>query len=408
MDIDTRLDSIIYRYKLDAVYPRYRDKRTAENLIRKLVRTWESSRVLCIATSYVCRYYFNNFIYSENVDFAHIEKGNWQIGLSESHGIDLEMVDWRKYDVVCLIAYNGESVIGHFLRNKGVQYISLYDYFALNGLFLDHEWYDFMQNDSGYLLWDKTNNLKYYRAPAVIEYYELVQKYNYLQRSIEERIIYLKKIIFISLYIRDFIALFNWFDELQVLSHLQDYIEAKKEIKSLLSQISRDLNSRKERDIIIHWIDKVPYEDLEKIPFISKTLRPHSINFRNMYTMTPYTMAAFGSLFAEKRPVDDMGWFSKTEDVENSNIYKEIKKKGYRFSSVSWDLRFFPNGDISDATHDEYTTASKLMWDGVRQILLSEDPIVILMQIAIETHDPSWSTNMKDSTISSGGGTWMA
>lgn len=406
MDINEKLNEIIMEYNLDEVYPGYREYIYAQKLIDELIDSWKNIKILCICNCNDSKFYFENRICSDelSIDFLVMQHGT----LDNSSTCDLNDVisafDFKQYDDVYIISHNGAAVIGLYLRKYGVVYNCLYDYFEIHDLFLDGEWYDFLHDENSVVFYNAKTQLKTKRNSAVVEYYDLYSKIKMLcgvHKENIENLLY-KKIIFVSLFIHDFVAAFHWLETYASFSNDNIYIKVKDELSNLLGEIKDALSNRTKRDILIHWVDKVPYKDIDNAEFLYNEIRPNSIFFTHMYTMSPFTVPSFVQMFAGKKPVDDGGWgewFSGGKSVDQYKVIKDLESSGYKFLSFCRDFRNFPVAYIPSEPLDSYACASDILWNSLNYCLNSLEPLVILAHICLETHEPFWSTDMDDLSI---------
>ena len=410
MDINKRLNKIIFDHNIDAVYPAYKEYVRAQELIDRKIFEWggrSSGKVLCICNSHSNRIYFENRIpdSSMQIDFLVLQRG--EFGSTDNDEIisKIHEIKSRDYDEICVVAYNGMAVIGYYLRREQIEYSWLYDYFGINGLYIDREWHDFLHDETGLISYNPEKRLCFKRTQEIIEYYDLGQRLKHLTGNDQYELSCLlyRRRVFVALFIHNFVDAYKMIDEYVALSGDRTYADAKREIYKLFDDIKETLAKRSKRDIIIHWIDKVPYRDLKYADFLYNDVRVRSIFFTRMFTMSPYTVPSFVQMFGGRRPVDDGGWaewFSGGKSISDWEVIHDIESSGYRFISYCRDFRNFPREYIPVESIDSYACSSDLLWHSVNCMISHDDPMVIFAHLCLETHEPFWSNNMTDADIS--------
>ncbi|MCR5235799.1 MAG: hypothetical protein K6E34_01185 [Lachnospiraceae bacterium] len=401
MNINKRLNDIIIKYDLDEVYPYFRDYLRAQELIDELIVSWKGKKIICICNSQNCRYYIENRIMDDDyeVDFEIIHFAEPGFNPDSEAGKAFKKIREGNYDEIYVAGYNGSSLIGHYLRLLGLGYHTLYDHFALNGLYLDREWYDLLHDNRGYESHESNQRLYTQRNPEILEFFDISQRYRHTEKNDKLSGIYLKKLIFISLFIHDFVEFFKYINEYICLIGDEAFQNAKQDVEELLKDISDCLAERKRRDIIIHWVDKVPYKDLKDADYLYNEVRENSVFFTQMYTMCPYTGPTFIQMFGEGKPVDDGSWgewFGGGRGIKGWKVIKDIDDAGYSFMSFDRNFRSFPKSFIPREPIDAYAAASDQMWTVLSYILESEKPMVMYVHLCLETHDPFWFPDMDD------------
>ena len=71
MDINQKLDDIIFRYGLDACYPNYRPCQKAQAIVRQIIAGWSpDERIACVVTDKDDKRFFEmSMTEDRNVDF---------------------------------------------------------------------------------------------------------------------------------------------------------------------------------------------------------------------------------------------------------------------------------------------------------------------------------------------------
>lgn len=115
LDINKRLNEIIFTYGLDSDYPNYHKRVMAEDYIRKLMLRckMENKKVLCLATKKEDITYFS-FLAKHiggNIDFIFLDK-------KALYGEDLDNISLKEYDEVYAISLQYAYIV-HRCQRKG-------------------------------------------------------------------------------------------------------------------------------------------------------------------------------------------------------------------------------------------------------------------------------------------------
>ncbi len=391
--IDWKVEEIISKYNIDKYYPRYRKMIEAKRLIIALAQHWDKKRVLCVCVSNICKLQFQKAIASVenvNVDYYVVEYADCYI---KNTIAPIEKDFDTDYDEVWII-----SCKGRFFVYKGLEQSfscdikDLYVYFDLKGLVLDDEWYSLFQHNTGEFTSLSNEILQLWNNHPVIEYLLLKEQCN-RSSSIDEKRIILIKMLFVALYIRDFLEAFRLLD---ILVEYDDTFSGVKScLVELINYVTEKLHKREQKDVFCAWIDKVPYVDFGKLQSVYEICKNRALIFRNFYTMNPYTIPSFAQMFAGKKPIDGEGIFVGKDDIENGELINALEDKGYDVLFVGADFESHTAlKHQSTRFHDEFTPCSIVLWDSIRGILNSDKPVFVIGQIGIEGHEPNMSISL--------------
>ncbi len=416
IDIDERLDDIIFSYNLDEYYPRYRQVKKAENLMRLMVSKWgEDERIIFISIGdkeYNAGRHLRNqkYLYrlfsekqAKQVTFVRCDRKGAeyeQIKVYNSGLYDysrLEYVEWKKFDRVYIMSNSGDNFIGRWLRQHGVSFISLYDYFAINGL------REFSSNKLGYydFIVDKSESCfnlhSFMLDPAIYEFHEQKCKYELHKEEKEWGNFFLKKMIFLLLALRNikgakkYIKLLHCID-----SDSLRYHEAIDEVCALMREIKHRLQVRTQNDVLALWVDATSAEQVKKMPFLY-SLKDRSIWFENIISMNPHTHEVLRTIFLRKKLIDDNTDTIKLITTKNSLLLSDLEQYGYDMKNIG-DM-YFTKDYLTDKETSFYEAGSTRLWQAIRQILKSNKPCFVLTHLNTEPHEPNLSTLMDDGKL---------
>ena len=192
----------------------------------------------------------------------------------------------------------------------------------------------------------------------------------------------------------DFLYTFKYIDEYidNEFEDLNYYIELKKDICKLFERIKSEISNRRQKDIIVNWLDQVCYKDIEVCRFL-KSKSESGICFENAYTITPYTKPTIRYIFFNEKIISSsfiLNFIKGNKTCADSKLVKVLKKCGYEI--------FFLTPDEGKGTWDSYGDnyetnfpSTIRYWEALECILLSDKPVFMLIDTLRETHEPFWN-----------------
>ena len=419
MDIDKELDEIIYKYDIDYCYPRYRQMKRAEELLRDFVNGLdEGDKVAFIATALgegkeesVWRIRKILLKCGKSADFFVCYKNEQCEKYDEVYHFDeLYRLKEKEYSKIALISYSGEEFVCHWLAENmpETSYLSMYDYFASNGLVLDHEYYEYMPEDplrpieaSVRVNTDDPFGYGYHMIDTIV--FEFVNQRNKLKQTIDDDVkqLLVKRLFCLSLIMRDFSEAEKYFGKIGQSQGDNRWEKAWADIGELLQKIKSSMDKRNTHDILLLWIDDVSYERSKEMPFLWE-LTKRGIVFDNMISPIPETRPALNALLCAKRAIHSS---YRVSDIgsDNSPVFRLLEDKQYRFRAVCghgvWDKLDESHG--SDRFYRQNSPASAHIWEALRQVLLGERPAFVMTHI-FDTHPPYSTVNIKSNDLRTG------
>lgn len=382
LDIDKRLNDIIFEYGLDCDYPNYHRGVMAEQYIKNLMVEFRAmnKKVLCFATK------------GEDIDyFSFLDKhvgGNIDFKLFDKCSFD--KINFTEYDEVYAISLQYAYIV-YMCRNKGIVCRSIYLDMKRQGLTFEQECYricnPFYEDFTG-----EFSGRKYVEG-IQIEHF-LLKQYLTDDCPAEEKFFYLKNIYFLSLCMKDFLNASKYISqiiELDIGDNCKTaYTKSWQEIQDLLNQIRELLKNRNKEDIIMNWLDAVGYKESDNMPFLNRC-RKWGINFTNAFTVMPYTHETYKTIFKGMLPLSD---YFNMEKISDSKLIKDIEKCGYRFKIVSGYMNWFEEAYESEVWHNCGASCSEILWDMLSCLVNMEEPAFLLGHLLMEGHDPNIYSDM--------------
>ena len=321
MDIEKKLNRIIEKYHLNEGYPEWDVYNKASQLIVKLLKDIPEETVIAIRgagghTEHVLSIlsmaglkHRISYIVDKDVKKKKI-KGISVVSLEKALALNIECY------ILSSFRYEGEMY--HELKKKNAEadIIKLYSYFRENDLPLNREFY------------------AYKRIVSYSEIFYMDERYKKAKTS-QEQAKCLQMLVALCLNLRDFVTVF---------SYMQNYIDsgfdvqgrygkAKKSLEDMFFDIEEFTKKRRSEDIVINWVDAVPFTDAERMPFL-KAEGEQGIKFMNAFSPIPYTRGAFTSIFRGK----DLEEGHSKEQLDNiyvdSPVLNLLKKEKYEYVYV--------------------------------------------------------------------------
>lgn len=254
------------------------------------------------------------------------------------------------------------------------------------------------------------NALKEYRYKGVvIDFFEPMENWlrehtsdyntiytirkNYEKSNGKEKQSALRRLIKEYLLIKDFSSAFKYMDEYieKEYDEAETYQNLKHELEQLLEKIQCQVNSRKGIDIIINWIDALPYMHLHEFPFLQDKAEK-AVNFEHMYTVNPWTTETMKTLMYGKYSIKDKLFLKDDFNTEDAVLLKMLESKGYVFSYLGMNkyAKLFDDKSIvvPELNFNKDNSSISRQWDALCLLCKVEQPLCLLIHTLSETHEP--------------------
>ena len=389
LDIELELENIIEKYDLDRHYPAYRISMTARRYIKEMIEQF-----IAVGGGKSCVFITSRWEVQEWI--GRWARGNTEvvsaIRISDVDSLYEYTVKLEKADHIYVASYEQTNVILHWLWEHDIEAQSLYDVLEEQHIYVQMEFVDFflpltfdkelgLDDD----MWKDGN-----RSSLVLyEYYYQKQRLRHDGKTRHHKRI-LEKLFFLAIVMRNFVEAERL---LAKMPEGHEYCACWQELEALLFRIREELHRKKQKDIIIYWLDAFRYTDAEKLGYL-KERREHSVFYTNAYTSTTNTRPTMNLMFRGIWQMDDAGYKEKYVGLSNSPLLADIAAAGYDFRIISSYLeRYFDAGYAAGRrTLTEYISpCSEVFWDMADQMLRQEKPTVYLAHSLTEMHNPCLS-----------------
>lgn len=308
-----------------------------------------------------------------------------EIGDTNIDVIILSTFKWRKEFMAHLIDYMPR-----------IKVIDIYDVCERQKVFFEKEFYLYASQEMKHINYIDT-------AIAYKQYRSSMEQ--------EERKFFLKRLIAYLIEIKDFLSAFQMMGTL-IDSGMDEngrYADFMKDLRVFLKKISSVLKNRKEKDIIINWIDGINADEFYRTDF-GKARREDSYCFDNAFTNCPWTYLTTCAIFTGKLPIDGKTYIKQLFTYQNSELLSFLREQGYSFKYISYPgtyQRWFedqtnvvhhPKGfePKSATSRASNGCATRLQWYSLRERLQSKErPVCHLIHNLGEVHKPYFFSLME-------------
>ena len=393
IDFTAALENIIVKYNIDEGYPDFRKYLHAKDALEALFCGYTPNDRLAVIAAYsIDAEILQPYVRKNGLQTINMIVGAPSGGANYS---ELKQIDGQTVIVVSLIGYRE---ISHQLALRGIKHFCLYDYFIEQGLIFSREFYDYRMAFG--------MNFTNFDCPGepgsrctYIELYYNKKKYREAESPFLQTH-YLKRAIFDCLNMRDFLYAFKYMEEYiaRFPDHADDLSVARREIEVLMDDIRTRLQNKKEKAIVICWIDALAHDNAEKMPFL-KSLDKKTLVFDNAYTVMSSTNPTLQTLFRGIIPGEDGNYSWKTITTENSPTIRTLREYGDDFCYCGFE-RKFETQHLSRVMIHYNDAASTVFWVALEEILNSKGNICVLAHEFLPTHSPHLSPiNEGDSIV---------
>lgn len=381
MDINEKLEQIIFKYHLDRYYPHYKNmyeaKKIWKNIALDLIE--HNEHVLFVGDDETGLNFVRNII--RDYTGAHFLLYD-RMDLSYRQ---LETVDWEEYGRIYLISFYNIAFVERWLKLHDIQYEWVYDLFEQKGFVLQNEFFAFGKMDLLPLIPKYRHYRQGWNETIQCELYCQNSKYENAKDPQNKRIA-LEKCLFLSLYMRDFIQARHYIGLLS--GEEPKYRQLWEEIERLLEEIRRIIERKQYEDIILLWIDALAFGDEKDMPHLQGIMEK-SVVFENAISHTGYTHSELRAMFLGKKEVDDHAYRILEITRENSPVIQMLEEQGYdiKISSGCYNDSF-PFQYLSEQFFsDFYVPASLALWDLLANMSRQEKKTFYVVHL-MDTHDP--------------------
>lgn len=387
MDIDRELEGLIEKYNIDRHYPAYRESRQACEYLREWIGKLadEKEDFLFISTDEQVQWLINVWGgKASNISILSINNVK-ELELHEE-----EIKEKRLY----VVAMTRTVEILHWLWRHGYQAESVYDILENEGIYVQMEFYRFFNPIKDTKELDLYFRLAEGHGGSVDGLTMTLLEYHYQKMRLghaigeRDRKRIKEKLFFLALCMRNFVEAERILNEMEEAGEFGQFWE---EVCDLFHSIKKELQSRRQEDIVVYWLDALAYKDGYKMDYLRERAA-HSVYFHNAYTVTPWTYPTCCTIFCRKLDVDDLGYREKHIGPDNSPLLRDIEAHGYDLHVLSGDFVKMLEAENCDITIRWTDTGAEILWKMLAHMMRGErKKTVFLPHLSMEIHAPAYS-----------------
>lgn len=403
MNIDLELHRIIKRNKINKFYPSLENlykKEIADELINDLFGKFDADKKVALKGDTQHIYEFARSLSEKNR-----KKITYIIDWEENQSIEgYEIIQpiqigEKNVEIIILTSFNNRLEMKlELLENvEEVEFIDLYDYFCMNFLYFEKEYYKENSNEM-------IPHITYSDLYCTRRQYEL-------EANRENKEYFLELLIFQCVEIRDFLSAKKYVEE-----YLSNYTKDREPYLNFLSDLEKLWIDMKEElvlrknDILINWVDNVCFDEMMKTKY-AQELAEESTVFSNAYNVTPWTYFSQMAIFTGKIPIEDKTYYRSEINENTSEWLKVLKDAGYDFTYIANpgmyqdmflkdNLASFPSSFhkliLKNRAISECST--RLQWVSLKERIRSKHPVCHLIHNLAETHPPYFYSGMSSAS----------
>lgn len=325
VDFDLELKEMMHEYNIDTNRPRFYQFVQAEKLIKSFWTAHSDIREVIVLYETQGDYeHFRLYIpthmqckkikYSNNTFFSYQKSAN---EIKECNA-----------DIVLLITYQDHNRIKAEFANLGIEVFDLYEYFIENGLNIFHEFYKVTEETYFDATGNATNNSFFENYYGILFY----DKRGYeLAKTEKLKVYYLQNIIFDYYYIGNFSDGKEYIQKyIKLYPKLsKNYLKFLEKVEILLEKIHRKINNKKQKDIVMYWVDAFSYGEDRKLPFLS-SLDEECMVCKNAFAVVDTTRCEASALFRKEMPLEAK-YFREGTVISKSVIFDDLESCGWEF-----------------------------------------------------------------------------
>ena len=278
--------------------------------------------------------------------------------------------------IVVSYAYRYDILSDIHMMDRSSNVIDLYAYMEEEGLYFEKNFFD------------------YYVTYENIHIDERVFRQN------QRKQYWVKKLIGDYIFIRDFDDAFRLFNDCHViLDNVYDYSEFIDCVKELIFNVSNNISKQ---HIAMFWMDSIKYEESLNMPFLMSEAKS-GVEFCNAISNGVHTRSAFKSLLSGELIFENNNLLKSYDEIwEKSILINELKSKGYGLAILSHYSKELARDDY---IHQPIPAATQIMWGGVCRLSETDTPLLVILHMTTESHEPFYAADMDNMLPVRGGDT---
>lgn len=388
MDFDLRFVELMHTYRIDRHHPWFYEKVRAEQLLKEFWTEWSrENKGKTLTLLYEKKGDFENFCMSipDGIRYKTVMYRNDNMfSVSEC----ISQMEEDSTEDILLITQKDHVRISMELEREGLMIRDLYDYFATHGLELLHEYY-LVSNEKYFDAAGKVDEDSWQNNRYETLFYDK-RKYRTAQNKAQEEY-YLERVIFDDYYMRDFANGEIYLKEYlgRKTDAVAEYEAFFSEVSGLLLELRQVIARKKEKDIVMYWLDAFSYEEDAKL------LYWHSVNkdalvFKRSFAINNVTRNIIRALFCQKMPAETLG---KSKQTEDAPLIDMLAERGWKFQYYGIERVFAKKYTRTVAEEEYHLVSSESYWKMVCDMAESAEPAFRLIHL-MGMHPPYLSAEI--------------
>lgn len=321
----------------------------------------------------------------------------------------------KQAGVVLLVSKRYGKTAEMLLLGNGIDVVDLYDEMRYEGInacdvvftypvvkrVIKHFLYSIDKLvKNGWIAGVRERRLKLSDPRYLVENYEAIYVYKSQAekcQSLKKRKFYLENVIWSSFQIRDF-GMMNTYIDIYAGEFDDKYTLFKNRISSYICKVNDMVKTRSERDIIVQWIDAVPYVDSVSWKLMD-SVRKKSFEFEYVYSGVPQTRAIAKIIATGEDYFEGCLYEKDVSKVAETKLGRMLNKYGYEFNSLGSAMHAFQIDEciLEYNFYDVYRTpAPFVMWLAKARLVEADKKQFILIHNVLETHTPYYAGRMDE------------
>lgn len=319
------------------------------------------------------------FSYKEFSVVAIVDDGLCGDKIDKSIVISKKEAEKLEYGTVILSSFSHSKEMKKDYEFMPVNVIDLYEEFTKRGIYLAAPFYYYKKKNYEIALY-YTSQYKREKSKKNLEW-------------VIDAVLEVKDFIAAQYYIQEYIK--SGYDINNIYHNLQN------DLQNLFANIQSVILKRGGKDIIMFWVDAVPYIQLEWLGYVYKK-KETSCFFENVYTVTPYTRPTMHTLLQGNMIIDNYEECIPEIDETNSEVIQDLQDAGYDYlyvgyngaGNISSEYRI-KNSDL-DHEHAKMISACTVYWEMLCELAQCKKTVFCMAHSAVETHEPYISLSLDD------------
>ena len=375
VDFELELKEIMHRHCIDINHPWFYEFVQAEKLIKYFWATHaDIENVILLFETQGDYEHFRLYI-PENVECKKVQYSNETFFLYQN---STDAIKEGNADMVILITYQDHCRIKAELANCGIEIFDLYEYFIENELNIFHEFYKVTNETYFDAVGNATDNSYFENFYGILFYDKRGYK---LAKSDKLKAYYLQKVIFDYYYMGNFADGKEYIEKYRELypKQSENYLKFLEEVEILLDKMCQKIKKKKQKDIVMYWIDAFSYGEDRKLPYLS-SLDKECMVCKNAFAVVDTTRCEASALFRQEMPLEAK-YFREGAVIGESVVFDDLESCGWEFKYYGIGRMFSNEKSKTIEKHSLVTASTVHHWKMLCDMVKDTKPVFRLVHL---------------------------